>query len=618
MKNGHRPTEELLVGRRELDDVPGYELLGDLVWQRDARCWALHFRLCVPVPPDEVRDHDVPETTDWYALIEPEYPAGELSIRPASQGGLAETYPHQTRNLPPRAGEPWRDGVVCVATPARGFGRHTLDAEPHHAADRLRWHVDRTRSWIEAARRGELLRGGEPFELPIYATLERPWVIFDTAAADLSRWEVQPDRFGYATLRESRSNPRLRVLSSFTGMDPDGPAQINAEWGSLLGGPIDPGLRHRAIWLRVDTFPVLKPWRAPETWAELTESLATGGVNLMDILHRLAPGLRDEKQHFLLIGAPIPIHVGEPPVLMHWIALQMPELSTLAKPRKGFRAGEDGAWRRDQAEVLRPERSLVWIPTQNWSPDEIATRGRAAPTLRDARIVLIGAGAMGSALAELLVREGAGGALTILDGETLAVGNLVRHSLTLAEVGAYKASALAHRLNAVNAYARVVGVDLEFPGDARGREALATADLVIETTGSDALLSQLQEYEWVGSRLFVSASIGFYARRLFLFCARGACFPLRDYAAAVDPWLLQERVEIDGHEMPWEGTGCWHPVFPARASDFAMLAGVALRQIEAGMGTREGAHVLHVTERTENATGDIELRRAALAVETQA
>lgn len=607
MKKALPLTEELRLGRRDLDGVPGYELISDLTWQPTVTSWTLHFRLKVPVPNDEVRDHDVPETSDWYALISPHYPAGELTICPAADCGITETYPHQTRNLPPREGELWREGVVCVSTPARGFGRHALDGEPRESHLRLRWHIDRTRSWIEAARRGELLREGEPFELPMYATRKSPVVVFDAILADLPQWDTCKERFGFASLTESRCNPRFQAVHSITGVNPDAPPLFCAKWGSFLGEN-DAGFQHRALWLRTDNIPVVPPWRAPNNWSELSETLAQDGVELMEVLRRLVAKIRDQKLHLLLIGAPIPKRVGHAPALMHWVALQIPKLSTLLKPRKGFRPGEAGAWARDQAQVFLPSRSLVWIPAENWSSDEIATRGRSAHALRTARIVLIGAGAMGSCLAELLIREGCE-SLTILDGETLAVGNLGRHNLTIEDVGKPKASRLARRLEASNPNARVVGVDLDFPAQP-AQEALLAADLVIETTGSDSLLSELHSYDWMGSRLFVSAAVGFYAKRLFLFCARGPTFPISEYAATVDPWLLRERDEIAGQEMPWEGTGCWHPVFPARASDFAMLAGVALRQIEACMHTSEGGYVLHVTERTEHSPGVVELRAA--------
>ncbi|HEX5872546.1 MAG TPA: ThiF family adenylyltransferase, partial [Longimicrobium sp.] len=527
------------------------------------------------------------------------------------EGGLHLTYPHQAANRPPLLGERWRQGDVCVQTPARGFGRFVLDTEPHAAPTRLWWHVARTRSWVEAARRGELLREGEPFELPVYAIASEPLVVFDQISTSLTAWSGIDLRFGYVALAEPHDNTRLRVVLSFSSPGQRGGDVLATQWGAHFEHLRDAGAIRQGVWIRCDELPTLPPWRAPETWGEFTTALAATGIDLMEILRQLSPDLRDGKGHLLLIGAPVPVRVGEAVKQIQWVALRLPVLSTRNQPRKGFRPGEEGAWRRDQEVVLAPARSLSWVPTGNWASEEISTRGRAAPLLRNARIVQIGAGALGSMLAELLVREGVT-ALTVMDGDTLTAGNLVRHTLSVADVGVRKATALAQHLNLANPHAQVAGIAEEFPGEARGQAALAEAEIVIDTTGSDALLQQLRLHGWGNEKLFVSISVGFFARRLFYFSAREVNFPLKEFAAFVDPWLLYEREELGDAEMPWEGTGCWHPVFPARASDFAMFAGVALRQLEAALTMPAGEHIFHVTERVEDSSGAIQLRRATL------
>jgi tRNA A37 threonylcarbamoyladenosine dehydratase len=58
------------------------------------------------------------------------------------------------------------------------------------------------------------------------------------------------------------------------------------------------------------------------------------------------------------------------------------------------------------------------------------------------RVLLIGAGAIGSALGELLVRGGVRD-LTVIDSENATVGNLTRHTLTMDEAGNSKAMSVA-------------------------------------------------------------------------------------------------------------------------------------------------------------------------------
>lgn len=64
-------------------------------------------------------------------------------------------------------------------------------------------------------------------------------------------------------------------------------------------------------------------------------------------------------------------------------------------------------------------------------------------------IAIVGCGSFGSALADMLVRAGAG-KLTLIDPELLGIENIGRHILTSNEVGQPKAHALARRLLEIN------------------------------------------------------------------------------------------------------------------------------------------------------------------------
>jgi molybdopterin/thiamine biosynthesis adenylyltransferase len=65
------------------------------------------------------------------------------------------------------------------------------------------------------------------------------------------------------------------------------------------------------------------------------------------------------------------------------------------------------------------------------------------------RVSIIGCGSFGSALADMLVRAGLG-QITLIDPETLAIGNIGRHVLTRRDLGRPKVHALAEHLLDVN------------------------------------------------------------------------------------------------------------------------------------------------------------------------
>ena len=171
--------------------------------------------------------------------------------------------------------------------------------------------------------------------------------------------------------------------------------------------------------------------------------------------------------------------------------------------------------------------TLNWLNTENWHRDEISVRGRlSAPATRE-HILIIGAGAVGSALAEMLARAGAGD-ITVMDSDCLEAGNLVRHNLLATDIGNRKASALAARLDAAAMHTVATPIDAEFPpdpDDAELADHIRRCDVIIDATGDDAAAAAMSRFRWNGDKTFVSVSLGIYARRLFCFTARGARLP---------------------------------------------------------------------------------------------
>lgn len=105
-------------------------------------------------------------------------------------------------------------------------------------------------------------------------------------------------------------------------------------------------------------------------------------------------------------------------------------------------------------------------------------RGREALSrLAAARIVLCGAGAIGSNLADNLARQGAAN-LRVIDGDRVEEHNINTQVWTVDDVGALKAEALRHALyRATGAEAEAVAKELS---ERNARKLLADADLVVD------------------------------------------------------------------------------------------------------------------------------------------
>jgi hypothetical protein len=123
---------------------------------------------------------------------------------------------------------------------------------------------------------------------------------------------------------------------------------------------------------------------------------------------------------------------------------------------------------------------------------------------------------------------------------------------------------------------------------------------VIDCTGDDAVIHHLGQFPWGGPKRFVSLSLGHAARRLFCFFADGTAFPEENFRRALSPWLQKDRGELGDAEMPREGVGCWHPVFPARADDVWMMASIAIKHLEETLKSSTPANGLTVFEQQFN------------------
>lgn len=118
-------------------------------------------------------------------------------------------------------------------------------------------------------------------------------------------------------------------------------------------------------------------------------------------------------------------------------------------------------------------------------PAFVTARGGASARIAKRRVVVVGVGSVGSAIAESLAAGGVG-TLDLIDADDLSTENVHRHLLGMSDVGGRKVDALSKHLKARFPHLRFV------PHEARveailekNRDRLASADLVILATGEE-------------------------------------------------------------------------------------------------------------------------------------
>jgi len=572
MESLRQPPEILLAARRALDELNSVVLLKDWEWNEHVEKWVLHCRISI----DSLSNSLISQSTDWYILVDSEYPWGNIQFYPAKEGGITKTFPHQMFNSDSISKVPWRTGAICVTTDQHLLARHGYEIEPFDPYESLSWHFQRAIDWLQAASTNSLVNAGDPFELPHFPLSESTKIVFSENPESLKQWQSISDLVGLVDLSFLRQKPDILFVKTFHSTQ--GKGLITPNWGAVMEGIEEEPTK--GIWIRLSTPPVLPPWQVPKTWGDFRRVCHMQGSDLDTLLKEVLRFLRDGKPHVLLLGFPIPKQVGSFPHQMHWQPALIPVLSKGTKTADGFRPNENGYWQRDRTVLLHKDVDLQWINSENWHPDQISTRGKLSEKITTKKVLIIGAGAIASAIAEMLVR-GSVYDPKILDSDVLTIGNLTRHTLDLQYLQVSKSLGIANRLNFVSPHARVEAVHDDFPPkDEVQRDTLQQFEVILDCTGNDAVLHRLESFAWKSTKTFFSISLGLAGKRLFLFASQGNKFPHTIFREELNPWLQQELQEYEDQQLPREGIGCWNPVFPARSDDIWMLASIAVKHME--------------------------------------
>lgn len=567
-------SSELRLARRSLEKLDKVELFEDWRWQEPQKMWRLDLKLSPKVHPSEF----VPEVTNWCILVSQNYPWGEINFFPFKNNSLTATFQHQNYNGESGQEKDWRNGKICLDTPVRSLGRCFSNDEPFSSEDRLCWHVERALQWLVLASQNKLSETGDPFELPYIPTIpHQPTIAFAESLELSDRWENYRLKAGKITFFRIHKTPDILVVKNYKGFQ--NTTIISNDWGKLIKNYKSD--TKDGIWITIPSLPILLPWQIPYDWGELRLALHNQRIDINDLLFNLFIRKHIKGNEILLLGFPIPQIIGSQSERYQWLSLQMPQLHQVDKPIPGFRKNPKLSWDFNLKKKISDNSPILWLRSENWAYDQLNTRGKLMETLTDKKIALIGAGALGSAVGELLVRGGCT-KIKIFDGDFLRAGNLVRHTLTLDDVGKYKAEALANRLNKISPFAEIDFANDSFPLDNPNvNSALKQSEIIIDCTGDDEVLYELNRFNWEVEKLFFSISLGVYAHRLFIFICRNNFFDADRFRSEMKSWLILEQTESSRFEnFPREGIGCWHPVFPARSDDIWLMATTSVKILE--------------------------------------
>jgi molybdopterin/thiamine biosynthesis adenylyltransferase len=246
----------------------------------------------------------------------------------------------------------------------------------------------------------------------------------------------------------------------------------------------------------------------------------------------------------------------------------------------GVRAGEPGR-RWGLVELTDPD-TVPPAALRGWEvqPLTLAERSLRTPELvglERAKVLLVGTGSLGSKVAVELAKASCG-AMVLVDHDTYEAGNAVRHELAPLAAGEPKVEALARHLEALDPFTKVTSFRLQIGQAAPSAEILeqiASADLVVETTGSRAVTRLSERYCRISETPLLCASL---TRG-----SRGGDMVLLGPDRCFDCFLLaQQEGRIPtpprgSEQPPVVPVGCGSPAFGGSGFDSSELASAVAR-----------------------------------------
>jgi proteasome lid subunit RPN8/RPN11 len=333
---------------------------------------------------------------------------------------------------------------------------------------------DRVEQWMRAAGKGELDPDDAPLHPPVtYTTSATSFVIradTPTKAADDGIW------IGRANLRKIRVD-RFDLVG-WTGLD---------DWGDAAPGhPIAAAL----------LFDKPLATEYPKNVNDLIALIENAGLSfgaLYSLLRLFSLVGSEEEPAYFVLGAPMRRKAAGEPLRQHLTVWEIGP-DTLKTLRAVVRSeGEDEA-ARDKLVQWMVKDSVMWCGVLEDRPEIVNRRdgGTLLAALSGKRVLLLGCGALGSAVAEMVLRSGAA-KLHLVDFGIVKPGILVRQRYADSDIGSKKAYALQARLQVIGLQCVVTADESDLANKAPMPFDFIEWDLVIDATASASVSHRIDK-----------------------------------------------------------------------------------------------------------------------------
>jgi len=313
------------------------------------------------------------------------------------------------------------------------------------------------------------------------------------------------------------------------------------------------------IWFYLGKEPVIKRRQVITNFNQLKEMLTES--NLIFLNKFFSNKLSEKKNIWVMIGYPIPTISNT--TENHWELLKI--------SRCYFQPRIKNINKKTKIENF----PLQWGNSMNMSYDRFFGRGKLSSKLIDKNIIIIGIGAIGSLLAEILVRVGAK-KLTLIDPDIIQHGNICRSLYNFSDVILRKVSALSAHLYKISPFVEIT-TELSMPklmpqqnGFEEKRKYLLQFDWIFDCSAESELAYMFDNMQLPTK--VINFSISNQAKEFVGVVGGKGCY-IVDTKSKIFKKLHSEPAHF------YEGTGCFSSTFEASYVDIHLLLNYAMKNI---------------------------------------
>ncbi|MBL7818222.1 MAG: ThiF family adenylyltransferase [Saprospiraceae bacterium] len=464
--------------------------------------------------------------------IPEDYPFRDIRFICSSMIG----YPHQNY-----------DKSVCLNTPFI-----------NHIYSRLELDIEKLKGWVYQYVEQE--KSDEHYE---YSPAQYGGTVdFLFQEGEYQQERFDQSRFGemcYSILNTHTSNKKISRISAIC--QKIGNKEI--EWSSSYKKKE----KHIGIWVFINQEPVFTRKHRIDNWADLVPLFPEGFLSYFeDFCKRTANyklGAKTFQDKILLsVGYRIPNHKRKEEI--HWDLILLPKNQF---PRKQ---------RNSSQKLGNSIQNITWEQSYNSDYQRFFGRGALTNKITNSKILIIGVGALGSSIAEILVRGGIK-SLSINDIDIVEAGNICRSIFAFSDVGSSKSAQLKAKLTSISPFVEIDITDNIVPYSPKSEkyEELKTElqkfDIIFDCSANNGIIQMLSDMELKSKVYYLSMTNK--AKEMI-------CISNIDCISMIERrnQMLFSLNGIQEAEFR-EGTGCWHPTFEASYFDINQLLHYTVKKI---------------------------------------